>query len=80
MSRSRSRSRDTGRYPLKLLLNRCEERFAVTSDYADRVRRAREERVWATTYGFATMILGLDFFDAMLLADWAVFISATEDP
>lgn len=74
-----SHSRNADEYPLKLLLNRCDDRLAATSDYAVRVRQAREDKVWRKTYDFATTALGLDFFDAMLLADWAVFISSTED-
>lgn len=73
-------SRNADEYPLKLLLDRCDDRLAVTSDYAVRVRQAREDKVWQVSYDFATTALGFDVHDAMLLADWAVFISSTEDP
>lgn len=75
-----SRSRDASRYPLRLLLARADERLSATSDFVSRMKEAREAGVWKETYDFARTSLGLDFFDAMLLADWAVFISATEDP
>lgn len=75
-----SHSRDASRYPLRLLLARADERLLATSDFVFRMKEAKEAGVWKATYDFARTSLGLDFFDAMLLADWAVFISATKDP
>lgn len=75
-----SRSRDAARYPLSLLLARADERLFATPDFVSRMQETKDDGVWRDTYDFATTALGLDFFDAMLLADWAVFIASTEDP
>jgi hypothetical protein len=72
--------RDASRYPLSLLLARADERLSVTPDFVSRMKETKDDGVWRDTYDFATTSLGLDFFDAMLLADWAVFIASTEDP
>ncbi len=75
-----SRSRDASRYPLRLLLARADERLSATPDFVSRMRESREQEIGKLTYEFAGKVLGLDCFDAQLLADWAVFIASTKDP